>query len=233
MSKNEYPIIFSTEMARAILKGEKSQTRRIINPQPIYHPEWGTMGFEWKDKAFTISEFKQKMLDYSPYGKTEDILWVRETFCRIDNTEFGGDIWYDYKASPKYAEPGVSHPAGWENAPDDPDALCWKPSIHMPRTAARLFLRIKEINIERLQNISSNDAINEGIKSIFYMADGLSWCNYLHKDKKTGKYYTDFEDPIDSFHSLWDSINEKRGFGWNTNPWVWVVKFERIEDVKK
>lgn len=191
------PIIFNTEMVRAILDERKTQTRRIIKnknwPVPIAD------GFEWcfhetKDGSFEIGAVNKSTGEGSvhsyikcPYGKPGDLLWVRETWAM-----FGMD--FIYKSECDGNEKGFK----------------WKPSIHMPRSACRLFLKIKDIRVERVQDISEKDSGEEGISQGQAWGEGLSY--------------------KEIFRKLWNSINEKRGFGWDVNPWVWVVEFERTEE---
>lgn len=178
------PILFSSDMVKALLAGTKTQTRRLVKPQPqISHD-----------------------ID-CPYGKPGDLLWVRETWCPVDDSDFDGGEWIDYRATPKYE---ASHPAGWENEPDSPDALKWRPSIHMPRWASRITLRITDVRVERLQEISEADAIAEGCPAV-------------------SLYSLDCEStpPSHHFRALWESINGKGS--WDENPWVWAITFEVIK----
>jgi hypothetical protein len=132
-----------------------------------------------------------------PYGKVGDILWVRETFCDMDCSING----FAYKADFK-------NDCSWK----------WKPSLFMPKAACRIFLEITDIRVERLQDISKEDAISEGIEKF----DGENnWKGYFKGD------YAYFKNPILSFTSLWRSIN---GFdSWDANPFVWVISFISIE----
>jgi hypothetical protein len=121
----------------------------------------------------------------SPY-QPGDILWVRETFLPINNA-------YYYKSDNKHIEL-------------EQLGICfkWRPSIHMPRDAARIFLRVMKVRVERLRDISPDDALAEG------------FTGYGTKD-----------GTLDAFFEFWDSLNAKRGYGWDTNPWVWVYTFDR------
>lgn len=200
------PIIFTTPMVRAILSGQKTQTRRIIKPQqterPIYDPAIG-----WR--------FLGGPNIRCPYGQTGDLLWVRETFYCDD---------FRYPHGPreellKNMDYRASHDCGaWEaGCPcrDEEGRGSWRPSIHMPRWAARIFLKITDIRVERLQDISDGDVYSEGI----------GWnepLQILLRNQTKGN------SPAQrAFSNLWDSINAKRGFYWESNPWVWVIEFER------
>ena len=182
------PILFSTPMVQAILEGRKTQTRRVITPEPGTHNNDGTIisnvppcGFlHWINKA--------------PY-QPDDILWVRETWQRCRDDEFC------------YFVDELINNVTYIDEDDEP--LKWKPSIHMPRAAARIFLRVTDVRVERLQDISIEDCYSEGI-SIEKHECGCP------------------VQEITTYKKLWDSINAKRGYGWDTNPWVWVYEFEKV-----
>lgn len=218
------PIIFNAEMVQAVLSGKKTQTRRVIKPQPFFC----NGAFQWETPQYTNNtashcysgdneRFERFLLNYCPYGKPGDELWVRETFCigKItggDAIEGGSEnLFVDQTFTDKdliYKEHCISNNI-------DIDHLIWKPSIFMPRWASRIQLLIKDIRVERVCDISEEDALSEGA---------------MHRHA-VGHY--GFEHDPDNiyrrnFAVLWDSINSKRGFGWNKNPWVWVVEFERI-----
>ncbi len=209
----ERPIIFSGDMVRAILDGTKTQTRRVVKPEPTdYGLEWieTPEGFAaWVDWGLTLDEGQQRLC---PYGVTGDRLWVRETW---------GAVWPDvdrdyvpleecnieYRAD---LPPGCTdYPGQWpaEEARGDPDAPKWRPSIHMPRWASRIMLEITGVHVERVQDISFDDAIAEGV------------CVDAHGMRSECRNW---------FCALWNSINAKRGYGWDANPWVWVIEFRRV-----
>ena len=207
---NIKPILFSTEMVQAILEGRKTQTRRIIKPQP----KEGiiTTAFDFK-KGFYASKIKiEENPDrfeitklFKPKYQTGDILWVRESFAKPPIYAFG--VKYIYKA-------------GFN------ESICgWKPSIHMPKEAARIFLEVTNVRVERLQDISEDDAIAEGIEIIDYAESILAvFKNYNLKEKKGTLY------PRLSFRTLWEKINGEDS--WNANPWVWVYEFKVVEKPK-
>lgn len=204
----ERPIFFNGEMVRAILNGRKTQTRRVISRKGWIVAEPAVSPFH---VITTIAKTKPyegaRMECYAcPFGMPGDRLWVRETFCIVNDDD---EKWIDYRATPRYEE---SHPAGWENAPDDPDALKWKPSIHMPHWASRITLEVVDVRVERLQDITEEDAFAEGVGKmdlpVGYQAAGN---NMMPRYRQ-------------SFVLLWDSI-----YGtWSDNPWVWVVEFKQI-----
>jgi len=185
----ERPIIFSGEMVRAILEGRKSMTRRVIKPQPTTDLKSGAVGY-WSC-APDVKEF------LCPYRKPGDILWVRETWRQ-------GDGFY-----------GIGQSVFYRADEEWNTGASWKPSIHMPRRASRITLEIINIEVERLQEISEEDAQAEGMinsKGFNALPSYYSEAHYTLKFKK-----------------LWDSINAKRGFGWDVNPWVWMIEFKKVE----
>lgn len=217
------PILFSAPMVQAILDGCKTMTRRVVKAKPPYSQK------QLNDRANYRSEEEvaeaAKNGRYSSVGfwtprdgyvphrdcpyMAGDILWVRETW--------NGD-WCDhviYKA-----DGGSAKAAGYSAEPK------WRPSIFMPREAARIFLRVTDVRVERLQEISVQDAKDEGIKvHANGCEDGMAFGCYNGDDC----VYNRCERPIEHFRDLWNSINAKRGYSWDTNPWVWVISFERCE----
>lgn len=208
--RDEHPILFSTSMVQAILAGNKTMTRRVIKPQTRYaHPYIENL----KDGEVTFIHGVSCELFRCPYGQLGDRLWVRETWWKGDLIDTNGCMLekntYLFKADSP-------------NIPGFPDCnYKWKPSIHMPRAASRILLEVVSVRVERVQEISEEDAVKEGCKAgYFHEGDG--------KFEDASEYeWTAFEE----FHDLWDSINAKRGYGWKVNPWVWVVEFKVLEGV--
>jgi hypothetical protein len=213
----ERPILFSSEMVRAILSGSKTVTRRVIKPQPPHERDFPGSSFGLSRAVADSVEFytqdqyerlPKHPTDWEligsvgvardagfprvyrcPYGAVGDRLWVRETWVP---TFHGRDCLYK-------ADPGHDDPPFPFKGP-------WTPSIHMPRWASRITLEITEVRAERLQTITEGDVIREGCPMpILY---GTGW-----------------------FRELWDAINGKRaGCTWADSPWVWVVAFKRVEE---
>lgn len=192
------PILFSTEMVQAILTGRKTMTRRVLNPKST-ELNLINSGFSTE---YILSKGNETIRKYN----ISDILWVRETWQNVNGIENGEKIKYAYKADG----------GGW----GDYEIVKWKPSIFMPKEAARIFLRITDIRIEKLKDISKEDAIAEGIMQIDHEFLPKGWKDYF--------YYPEipFENPINSFASLWESINGDNS--WSDNPYVWVICFEKI-----
>lgn len=184
----EKPIIFSTNMVRAILAGRKTQTRRAIKPQPAS----GIRKSVFVKTGLEDGHGKEIKIPYQP----GDTLWVRETW-RSTGVQIQP---YAY-----FASDGDLILAG-----EDGDILTlkykWKPSIHMPKSAARIWLEVTAVRVERVQDIAYEDCIREGM-----------W-----------DYGTEV-DTLAAFQGLWQTINAKRGFGWETNPFCWVISFEVIK----
>ena len=215
----EHPIIFSGSMIRAILDGSKSQTRRVISPQPVDEDECGPYiqvpeVTDW-GCGETLTFMGRKHIK-CPYGVPGDTLWVREMHYRygkwIKNgiTATGRQKWKFIELDDKPKNVTVRYA---ENAPNELSkrpAVGWykRPSIFMPRWASRMNLTVKNVRVERVQDISEEDARDEGVE--FAPAGPGNCTNY-----------------VGGFADLWDSINGKRGYGWDVTPWVWVVEFER------
>jgi len=184
------PILFSTIMVQAILQGRKTQTRREVKPQPNIT--------DGRDIAFTLNKWT--------YGQPGDVLWVRETyfpvFKHIHAPLFQGQSKYMYKADEAFIG---EHK--------------WKPSIHMPKAAARIWLQITNVRVERLHDISQEDAKAEGIERISIDNIGYRWKDY----EPTDSWYL---FAVASFWSLWRKINGVDSY--NANPWVWVIEFQPI-----
>ncbi|WP_241301101.1 hypothetical protein [Burkholderia cenocepacia] len=206
----ERPILFSGPMVRAILEGRKTQTRRIVSPPNGYR--WldlnaGTMVNNGGHKKH-ITDLPRRL------GASGDRLWVRET-CRADELNSGLD--------------GVRYPAdGAFRAIDDASDAAGRwvelyayrgqtgatvPAIHMPRWASRITLEITGVRAERLQSIEWDEAIAEGIRD----------------PRRAARRVDPIDGTVAQFRQLWDGLNAARGHGWDTNPWVWVVAFRRIE----
>lgn len=194
-------------MVKAILEGRKTQTRRIFKDHPRLASDIDKIDLkQW------LIKYPDLILGYSPFGKPGDLLWVRETHFLVD--EIGEYVYkVDYSAE------------DLQNIKAHGDK--WKPSIHMPKAAARIWLKVTNVRVERLQDISEADAIAEGLihSELFNEWGGVE----PHPEVKG--HYRWYQNPIDAFKNLWESIN---GDGsWKENPWVWVIEFERSEQTCK
>ena len=188
----EHPIIFTAESVRAILAGRKTQTRRVVNPQPS--AECGFAGVEGFNDYLPCGDDGEPIM---PRWRVGDYLWVRETWAKGEDFGANGEGPF-YRAT----DPG------WD---DTAEYVRWRSPIFMPRLVSRLMLKITGAKVERLQDISANDCISEGVSSSLREHDAVV--------DLAGKY-----------SALWDSINGKRpGCRWQDNPWVWVLSFKKLE----
>lgn len=212
------PILFNTEMVRAILDGRKTCTRRLVKPQPksklcytFAGSDSDTWGYPnrtaheiWGEEFKLPNDITEEELSkrWNPPYHTDDILYVRETWCGLPVNEAGhmrGHTIYYYKAD------GELRPKGWRGT--------WHPSIHMPKEAARIWLKVTDVRVERLQEITSEQICREGVE-----------VEYPHVLNGEEKRY--------AFSTLWNNTIKKSDidrYGWDANPWVWVIEFERCE----
>jgi hypothetical protein len=198
----ERPIMFSGAMVRSIIDGRKTQTRRVMRIQPTVVRHWAnveTNGVRWTwpngdeatyaDRPDVIASYTERdFWKHCPYGQPGDRLWVRETWGKLD---MGSAC---HRADDESATPADGR---------------WRPSIHMPRWASRLTLEVTDVRVQRLREISEEDARAEGVDAPTPDMPSL-----------TGRF---------RFECLWDSINgERPGCSWENNPWVWCVSFRRL-----
>ncbi len=205
------PIIFQGEMVRATYSKLKSQTRRVIKPQPDFCRMSGSNEPEfvwWRKGPGTTATCppidKRAALEFCPYGVPGDTLWVRETWAKVYDVESpveGDPFHIEYKANT-----GNPYPGEWpRELKDDEDCGRWKPSIHMPRYACRLELTVTKVRVERVQEISHDDAVAEGVTWVDHIDEGGHW-------ESPSLVYPDglqTDDPREAFMHLWDTINAK------------------------
>ena len=228
------PILFNTEMVRANLDGRKTCTRRLVKPQPdekhTYPLGFVTDSTEKKEVGcfgFGIDEYGGSIKYVKPPYQPEDILYVRETWNK-------GLERYMYRAD--YSDTEKFYQGGKEIE------MKWHPSIHMPKEAARIWLKCTDVRVERLQEITESGAKAEGVRG--YTKDGNLykyavtddwWIDYHNKHKEivTGTWWQDMPRTAkDAFSYLWNSTIKKSDldlYGWNANPWVWTIEYERCE----
>lgn len=223
MSKREKPIIFNSDMVRAILEGRKTQTRRVVKPQPVLvcneKHENGKLRslskyWEWKGRPVNESSFFA-CAKYQP----GDLLWVCETwtpapsqFCRCPQgcEPDPCDAWKAGEGCESIRS-GVIYRADPQPAPRR-----WRPSLHMPKWAARIWLEVTGVRVERLQDISEEDAEAEGVQV----------------DETQRRHRTRLVEPTPCgyFRDLWNSIYGTAA--WDENPWVWVNEFKKVDEPK-
>lgn len=210
------PILFNTEMVRAILDGRKSCTRRILkhDVESILNSPYHKKNPEVEDGQI-ISRLCQP-----PY-QPGDILYVRETWCMLPVNEAGhmrGHTIYYYKAD------GELRPEGWRGT--------WHPSIHMPKKAARIWLKVTNVRVERLKEMKPVDVIKEGAypdcwDCLNTYGESGSQCCY-----GTEEQCSQCDEVMTEWEKLWTSTIKKSDLdrhGWDANPWVWIIGFERCE----
>ena len=215
----ERPILFSGPMVRAIITGHKTVTRRLITVP------WGKKGralpfppyYDGGDGTLHVADEYGDWHDFAkhvrcPYGRAGDRLWVRETWQVVTGWQVG-----DLGAAVRYQDMGIK---ACQMPEDKALPLCltwdrWRPSIHMPHWASRLTLEVTGIRVERLQELTGEDALAEGVT--------------LPPGGKA-ETFAILRHARSSFASLWDEISGDRpGASWEANPWVWVISFRRVE----
>ncbi|MBF8733064.1 hypothetical protein IRZ59_21785 [Pseudomonas guariconensis] len=204
------PILFSGPMVRAILEGQKTVTRRVVKPQYLEGP--------WSVRPATDPRHERHSHDWwlptgsqpyaalppCPYGKPGDILWVREAWAQINVAQAPGESWVVYRECDNRTDYGGP----------------WKPSIHMRRRDCRIILEVTDVRVERLQDITEEQALAEGIDQ-HQLADSQDRYDMVADHNMTGR-----PTAAGEFAHLWASINGAKS--WYENPWVWVVEFKRV-----
>jgi len=191
----ERGILFQGDMVNAILRGDKTQTRRIIKGSE------GIVKLSEHNRLLTLEQWGFKC----PY-EVGMVLWVRETWAELSWLEFNGE--------------STEGDSRYVYAVDDPGAHLvkkWKPSLFMPKEACRIRLEITDVRVERLQDISQEDAMAEGVYAMPHRCEG--WTNPLNNFRDCYRC---------AYRFLWNQINGHSGNQWDTNPWVWVVTFRRL-----
>ena len=244
------PILFNSDMVRAILDGRKTVTRRVVKPQPTKN-----------NKPFISDTLGFKTLWYGddyykfPY-QMGDILYVRETWAKLSD-------WIDVDPDVGVFD-GYIYKADWDNNAKKTERPKWTPSIHMPKEAARIFLRVTNVSVAKLQDITQDEAIKEGVtrlyddftaeeydrficttgKDVHKKQSDWGFTNYLWhgncglkkiSPRKIDNWiyqYSSYDSARDSFSSLWESTvscKDEDKYGWYANPFVWIISFERTE----
>ena len=223
----ERPILFSGPMVRAILEGRKTQTRRIVQPQPELIPDislagklTGSYSYWWYGSAAQTMIGVSMMPQFCPYGNRGEKLWVRETFCEFADYHIIDGKRFAYRADSEHLRTFADSEQTRKEL-----GYKWKPSIFMPRHASRITLEIVNVRVERLRDISEDDAKAEGIRELPLQEGepGAWWSG----DVMQGSVLHG-RSPVMAFRKLWDSINKDRA-PWESDPWVWILEFRRIE----
>lgn len=227
----EKPILFSTEMIKSLLNGTKTQTRRICKPQPIYDHESGRLFIG--NVMFDIHDKWDIPMCLKDNARWEagDVLWVRETFYAYGHwTRIRTTLINSVKTEHHFHDLTLSSNKiyMYEDHPPETVLKRWglgyhkRPSIFMPKEACRIRLEITDIRVERLQEISEEDAIAEGVGYGFQM--NVGWPDYEHI--VNGVCTLTQDTARMSYASLWDKINGKGS--WKLNPWIWAITFKRL-----
>ena len=200
------PILFNTEMVRAIIDGRKTATRRLIKPRYRDNEYSYSICRRTLDNCISHITYTDEdgvsTRDMAPPYYVGDILYVKETWAKIPGASSEGGYAYKYKASDEGEY--------WSGV----NGFKWKPSIHMPKEAARIHLRVTEIRVEKLQDISEEDAVKEGLYVGWHRTDQSSQA----------------ESARQAFMWIWQSVTKNaQEVSWLANPWVWVIYFERCE----
>jgi len=263
------PMIMGAESVRGILEGRKTMTRRVVTPQPpgdfdigMYHPIGVDRHGEEYPKPERFGIWGDGWDIPCPYGQVGDRIWCKETWGIVTHTFDDNEKvvdWVPDRPARKIREMRYGNgyydghiiyradgDAEW-NAGDDPSIetkTCWESPLYMPRLASRLTLEITGIRVERLQNITEDEALSEGVISDKDYNDRAGEsnlfpcprCEGYRLQEAFGHDYGISEvdctlcDTINKrFRIIWDSLNAKRGYPWTVNPWVWVIEFRRVE----
>lgn len=236
------PIIMGTESVRAILEGRKTQTRRVVGKRALER-------FKFSPSGELLGSFNESHPEWEIYPtvddalyKVSDRLWVKESW-KPGAWRNDGRVAIDYMASPELTHTPWIHMGDqadnyiprWLNEiseigliPNQDGRYEWEPgkspfkwerAMYMPRFASRITLEITDIRVERVQDITEDDAIAEGCSG----RGGV----FLRTDVYPSVYES---IPIQEYRTLWNSLNAKRGYSWESNPWVWVISFKRVKE---
>lgn len=215
----ERPILFSGPMVRALLAGRKTQTRRVVKPQPpatavdaghIMSGNPASNGvWLWLDSTELMDASPIGDGFRCPYGVPADRLWVKETHAIVPRTAYAMSEGVQQTLRPDDEHDAAIYAAGWERSRPGR----WRPSIHMPRWASRLTLAITDVRVERLQDITAADAHAEGCDPVHMQPGGA-----------TGNPSDGWLDYREGYRSLWNQINGPDS--WDANPWVWAITFD-------
>ncbi|CAB3730338.1 ASCH domain-containing protein [Paraburkholderia rhynchosiae] len=239
----ERPILFSGAMVRALLDGSKTQTRRILKQASgpslsVDCDDRGLAELSWLHGDGPGHEVHERIQRVPcPYGEPGDRLWVRESFWGCDAPGYGDQpcVVYDDEWHGKEYRAAEIRP--WARK------FGRIPSIHMPRDCSRITLEITGVRVERLQDISEQDALAEGVESPDAERDEHDWsicpqCGGTRLYDAIGPNLGVMPDTdcrkcdthAKRYRNSWDSLNAARGYGWDTNPWVWIVEFKRVAE---
>ena len=226
------PILFNTEMVKVILNGNKTQTRRPVKKDLIINLETDKNDPDYLYIQDKFGDFHH-LKECAPYQE-EQILYIRETFAigEIDYAEGTNGKEIPFISQCKGENSFI--PKEWAIRNNIViEEVRWKPSIHMPKEAARIFLKVTDVRVERLQDITPMDATAEGVDSVLLEPDHplaeKVYKLYGEWDEKTQDMYV---GNVNVFATMWNEIYEDRDYGWEENPYVWVVEFKVLQNEK-
>ncbi|HBN54729.1 MAG TPA: hypothetical protein DD456_12105 [Stenotrophomonas sp.] len=218
-------------MVRAILAGRKTQTRRVVKVPPAFDftggigddpgdpKHWGAEDENAQWWALAAGDDVDRVLA-CPFGQSGDRLWVRETTVRVEEHGYLGPVYLASEDGQACLDGGLA-PSPDDCTEVEPHEIKLRPAIHMPRSMCRLVLEITDVRVERLQAITETDVLAEGVER-FATIGGTAWKDYSGGD---GFNVRDAGSAKRSFRSLWTST----GADWDSNPWVWVISFKRVD----
>jgi hypothetical protein len=232
----ELPIVMSARDVCAILDGSKTQTRRAIKPKAAelisvmsgegeasvsfryshhvdddgkkHPPEWLCFLEDYPEEGVVP-------IGQCPYGQPSDRLWVRETWKPVPISAYRSSEGVQQTPNPQDADEAAVYKAGWVRSGG---GVSWRSPTHMPRWASRITLEITDVRVERLQDISDDNCLAEGIAQVVR--------ERLPSTQQCGEYDAIDVDPVAEYRALWETINGPGS--WDANPWVWVISFKRI-----
>lgn len=219
------PIHFSGPMVRALVEGRKTQTRRVLADSHVCDDISSESAEDFELRGWVGFSNGEALGAARVRFAVGDRLWVREAHALLPRTAYRGSVGTGTIDQREHPTDGYTA-AVFREGFDRSGRPRWRPSIHMPRWASRLTLTVTNVRVQRLQDMegqhpSESDAIAEGVNAIHH-SDRAFYYSAFHNDPHS----SDWCDPKDAFRELWDSLNAKRGFGWNVNPWVVALTFD-------
>lgn len=225
----ERPILMTPENAQKCHDGTKTQTRRTSGLDEVnaagswFHPQMTRPGVWTFLDSSQANPYNNTLDAVCPYGVVGDRLWIREAFCVGKPAILGRVGIIPYYGKIKGAHDSLVCKTVYQGAWGKSDPPKWRPSLHMNRRFSRTVAEIAALRVERLQEITEEDVIAEGVNRIAHGRNG-----YYYSAFRDVPHHANWIDPVDAYKELWESINGK-GF-WAVNPWVWVVSFTKVQE---
>lgn len=222
----EIGALFNGDMVRAIMRGDKTQTRRLVKPMPPSNHDW---------RGWVISPFNNKNDGAASWGCGSDASYAKPLLGGAGDKVFVRETFAENKILPLTDKlPGdYIYRADLNEQKQSKYAAAWTPSIHMPKIAARIWLEITGVKVQRLQDITADEAIAEGVEGFNQSTGGDDyqdyWRNYMAKEPDDWQWPWFAGDPVKSFASLWVSIYGQES--WDSNPWIFAYEFKIISNI--